>query len=929
MKLKHDFVRRAIAKLLLSSLVSFPTLVRAQTYSIDSFTTAGGSGMVNGGAYSISGTVGQPDGNLELSGGNFSMSGGFWSINAADALGAIAFDKNLILNPSAEAGTGSISANDILPVPNWTTTNNFTVVVYDSSFPAPGLGFGTNFFAGGPTTRTDAINPFSTAWQMIDVSALTPQIEASAVTAELSGYFGGFGEQNDRASLTATYLDASANSLGIVSVGNVLAVDRTNHTVLLYRGSTNAVPAGTRRIQVVLSMTNESGFYYNDGYADNLSLVLRSGNNSSQTLFDNTAGSDNGGIAVTETSWLASKFCTGSQLYTLDSLSLLLDSQDFSGATGPPSSVRLQIYSSDTVHDKPSTSVGVVMNLFGLTNPISPPQGYGLVKWTPATSFLLSANTCYWAVLSREGGGNIGEIASFTSPTGALATLGACRSADGGTTWQAADPGYNFKMVISGTPISPGVPSPELAANGSTPIPAGTGSFTTLPFAPAFDGDHLAFYGGGSSGQQGIYSMTRGSQTITRIADLNTPLPNGLGNFLSLGTQSGIIIVGGNVLFAARGSGGQQGIYLADHSNPTLPFRIADTSTPIPGDIGNFTAFQDGLGFDGNNVAFVASGSGGQQGVYQVTVIAPRQVGTPLRIPDTSMLIPGGAGNFAAFPSAPNISGSEVAFIGNGLNAQQGIYKVTMLIPPQVGPAVKIADTATAIPGGTGNFTAFGADQSHPIDPVMSGDRLAFVGSGSDGQHGVYTVGVNAPPQAGLVRLADTLSAIPSGSGNFISFGPVSISDTDIAFLGNGSDGQQGIYASTAQRELFKVIDLHDAIAGKAIATLNLSRAGLFADPIAFQATFTDGSQGIYTMDIVAPPPALRITTAQRIGNDLQLVFPSQAGKIYAVQSSVVPTGSWTDIAGNVITGTGAPVQVTIPNTSAQPQQFYRIKQLP
>ncbi len=276
-------IRGLIGALLLVAGPAF-----AQSFSIDTFTIAGGSGTVSGGAYSISGSVGQPDGNLELSGGDFSLSGGFWGIIDGAARPAVALGENLILNPGAEDGPGSVSDNDILPVPNWTTTNNFTVIVYDSSLPPAGPEFGTNFFAGGPTTRPDALNPFSSASQLIDLSALTPEIDAGSVMAELSGYFGGYGGQDDRASLTASYFDAMGHSLGGLSIGNVLAVDRTNHTALLFRGGTNAVPAGTRQIQVVLNMTNDAGAYYNDGYADNLSLVLRT-NAPSTAIFDITA----------------------------------------------------------------------------------------------------------------------------------------------------------------------------------------------------------------------------------------------------------------------------------------------------------------------------------------------------------------------------------------------------------------------------------------------------------------------------------------------------------------------------------------------------------------------------------------------------------------------------------------------------------------
>ena len=55
----------------------------AQSFSIDSFTVAGGSGTVSGGAYSINGTVGQSDASPQpLTGGAFSLVAGFWSILA-------------------------------------------------------------------------------------------------------------------------------------------------------------------------------------------------------------------------------------------------------------------------------------------------------------------------------------------------------------------------------------------------------------------------------------------------------------------------------------------------------------------------------------------------------------------------------------------------------------------------------------------------------------------------------------------------------------------------------------------------------------------------------------------------------------------------------------------------------------------------------
>lgn len=656
-------------------------------------------------------------------------------------------------------------------------------------------------------------------------------------------------------------------------------------------------------------------------------------------IFDNTNGSDNGGFGVTATTWIAGRFCLGSQAYELDSLSMLLSNGSSTGQLEGSSMVRLQIYSNDPVSGKPSTSAGVIMNLSGLTNPIT--ISTRMVKWTPATPFRLSANACYWAVLSRDEGGAIGPIASFTMPTGDAGALGVIRSVDGGATWQTPDTASNLKMLIEGTPVpTTSSPTPEVAADRSTPIPGGTGPFTSFPAAPSLSGDEAAFLGFGSEGQQGIYVRKR-SAGISRIVDFNTPIPNGTGNFTSLGNDRGniivggtpiggdrgISIVGGNVLFQGRGSGAQEGIYLAPHATPTAPIRIADTSAAIPGGFGNFTGFPQNAFFDGNEVAFVGNGLSGQQGIYKVAAISPPQIGSPLRIVDQATAIPEGNGNFTEFPSAPVSSGSELFFIGNGDGGQQGLYKVPAISPAQVGSPLRIADTSTPIPGGTGNFVAFGSDQAHPVDPAASGDRVAFVGSGSAGQQGIYTVGVLASPESGPVRLADTSTAIPQGRGTFASFGAVSISDTDLAFLGHGKEGQTGIY-DLSGGELVKVVAVGDKIGGKTIKDLNFSRAGLFGDPITFQASFTDGTDGIYTVNVPVPAD-FRITRIERVGNDLRLTVSSRAGRNYFVQTrDTLGANSWSDTDSPAVVGTGGAIQITLTNAVGFAQRFFRTIEL-
>jgi hypothetical protein len=56
----------------------------------------------------------------------------------------------------------------------------------------------------------------------------------------------------------------------------VTAQDRHEVTGLLPRTTNGRVPRGTRSVLIMLTMTRKAGSY-DDGFADNLRLVLRSG----------------------------------------------------------------------------------------------------------------------------------------------------------------------------------------------------------------------------------------------------------------------------------------------------------------------------------------------------------------------------------------------------------------------------------------------------------------------------------------------------------------------------------------------------------------------------------------------------------------------------------------------------------------------------
>jgi hypothetical protein len=179
---------------------------------------------------------------------------------------------NLLLNGDAEVGPGSGSGNDLELIPDWTTTSVFTVVQFGApAFPTPAvataIGGGANFFAGGQGRA------FSSASQIVNVSDLASSIDAGQASVALTGFLGGFDGQDDNMTVTATFLSSTSDPLGVLSIGPVTQPDRDGLTTLLFRSISGALPGGTRSIVVEMDAARFQGTY-DDGYADNLSLVV-------------------------------------------------------------------------------------------------------------------------------------------------------------------------------------------------------------------------------------------------------------------------------------------------------------------------------------------------------------------------------------------------------------------------------------------------------------------------------------------------------------------------------------------------------------------------------------------------------------------------------------------------------------------------------
>ncbi len=181
--------------------------------------------------------------------------------------------ENLIFQGDAELERGFAGTAGFPDawVAGWSDPGALTVLRYGSEGGFPSASdprsptAGANFFAGGDAETDTWIE------QTIDLAPLRAAI-ARGVEYELTGWLGGFQEEDDRAALSVTFLDGEGRILGRAVLPPVWAGDRGGKTGFVRREVHGEVPREARSVRVRLDMLASSG--KNDGYADDLSLVL-------------------------------------------------------------------------------------------------------------------------------------------------------------------------------------------------------------------------------------------------------------------------------------------------------------------------------------------------------------------------------------------------------------------------------------------------------------------------------------------------------------------------------------------------------------------------------------------------------------------------------------------------------------------------------
>ncbi len=79
-----------------------------------------------------------------------------------------------------------------------------------------------------------------------------------------------------------------------------------------------------------------------------------------------------------------------------------------------------------------------------------------------------------------------------------------------------------------------------------------------------------------------------------------------------------------------------------------------------------------------------------------------------------------------------------------------------------------------------------------------------------------------------------------------------------------------------------------------------------------------------------SPPPAIVVSGVSISGSELRFSFSTRAGRTYALESRVgLASDPWAEVPGTRQTSAGAAFEVSLPIRQSQPQQFYRVRELP
>lgn len=255
------------------------------------------------------------------------------------------------------------------------------------------------------------------------------------------------------------------------------------------------------------------------------------------------------------------------------------------------------------------------------------------------------------------------------------------------------------------------------------PDPDGSGTLQPADVLVSIHGANVAFLAYHEYGYPGLYTSVAGA--LERTADETTPLPGGDGTTYLDGPPS---LDATGIAFAAF-SGSVAGIYVA---NGGVARVVADTNTPAPGDLDNFTAFdRASIASDAGNTVFEAvTATGG--GLYA-------EIGGALTKVSDELIL------------GESISGDDVAWQAQSSALVGDPDWYTGLYLLHEGQRIPVIEAGDPLDGRVVSDFALGHE-------ALSGDQLAFTAYFEDGTQGVYVAAI--PEPGGTAMLASGCLAL-------------------------------------------------------------------------------------------------------------------------------------------------------------------------
>jgi uncharacterized repeat protein (TIGR01451 family) len=405
-------------------------------------------------------------------------------------------------------------------------------------------------------------------------------------------------------------------------------------------------------------------------------------------------------------------------------------------------------------------------------------------------------------------------------------------------------------------------------ADSNGPAPGTAAPFIHLG-TPAQSGAYTMFEGASSAYPDTGQALIRAvGGRLFKVFDLGQPLPGHAGDHVNLGTMPSPTVDGFDLAWNGQYLDASNGFVLSDPVaySGTCSARFAfDETTPNPNPFAQHDRYVADFRLKQGRIATSTMHYVGQSGSALIQIWSSG--GGFSTLLDPSMPVPSTTESLLTV-DAVAYDGTYVAFYaGSGFGTGpcgafqdgclvRGIYTGTQ------GNLHRIADNATPIPGGSGNFAGFLRQRRN----LAIGDGyVVFLGYDSQRRYGLYRYDLASGQ---LLLVADRNTPIPGIAGTFerlgffpstanppydLSFSAPATSNRRIAFVGSTATGTDGIYV-WYRGTITPVIHAGDALGTGTLQNVMLGSESLSGDRLAFRAETTALTESVWVAAL-APVP--------------------------------------------------------------------------